>query len=42
MNDDREPAKIASKNPFAVKNGEFDTEPASSKGFAIDSRKGPC
>jgi len=31
MNDDREPVRIASKNPFPVKNAEFDTEPASLK-----------
>jgi hypothetical protein len=28
MDDDRKPARIPSKNPFPVKNAEFETQPA--------------
>jgi hypothetical protein len=41
MNDDLEPARIASKNPFPVKNAELETNPQAKK-FGIDSAKAPA
>jgi hypothetical protein len=40
VNDDREPAKIASENPFPVKNAEFDTEPVSLGNSELTNLKG--